>query len=79
MAEPTLPAELTWTVTARYVQCGSCHHPGPPEGIAALTIGQLPGAESEFSLTPHSSGCPMPAPFVGPCAHVVFHGEVTSG
>lgn len=67
-------ADLTWTMTAPYMECTACRHPGPPVDIAAVTIAQPSGAEV-FHLIPHRAGCPAPNPFSGPSATIKFDGS----
>lgn len=64
-------ADLTWTLTAPYMECVECHHPGPPDKVEALTIAQPHGADV-FHLIPHRAGCHAPNPFNGPAATVNF-------
>jgi len=51
--------DLTWTVTAPYRECPGCHHPGPPEMAAAMSIWQHPSRE-HFELIPHRPNCAAP-------------------
>lgn len=64
-------ADLVWTVTAPYLKCAECGHPGPPGRVTAMTITQPSGTRG-FYLIPHAAGCSRPNPFDGPSATVVF-------